>query len=128
MAIYGQVYLFVNGIALAENTTIESSLESDAQDVFTTVLDWAGITPAPIVRTVTASNVIPLAGVEFDFEQKMIDREEVEIMLQEGGSGKKCISTGFITNVPRSAGVGQTTTISFTFKGEPSKFEGGLLG
>jgi len=128
MAVYSQVYLFINGIALAENTTIESSLESDAQDVYTTVLDWAGITPAPIVRTVTAANVIPLGGVEFDFEQKMIDREQVEIMLQEGGSGKKCISKGFITNVPRSAGAGQHTLISFTFKGEPGKFEGGLFG
>jgi len=54
----------------------------------------------------------------------MLDSEEVEIQIQEGGpGGKKCVSKGYIVNVPRSGGVGQTTTISFTFRGEPSKFE-----
>ena len=123
MALYSQIYLYMNGILLAENTTIETSLEADIQDVMTIAKNWAGITPSPITRTVTGNNVIPLSGVEFDFEQKMMDSEEVELMMQEGGSGKKCVTKGYITNVPRSAGVGATTTISFTFKGTPSKFE-----
>jgi len=123
MALYREIFLSANGILLAENTTLETALEADIQDVTTTVRQWAGITPAPIVRTVTATNVIPLPGVEFDFEQKMLDSEEVEIMMQEGGSGKTCTTKGYITNVPRSAGVGQTTTINFTFRGTPSPFE-----
>lgn len=123
MALYREIFLFANGILLAENTTVETALEADIQDVTTTVKNWAGITPAPIIRTITASNVVPLPGVEFDFEQKMIDFEEVEMMMQEGGSGKKCVTKGYIVNVPRSAGVGATTTISFTFRGTPSKFE-----
>lgn len=123
MALYREIFLFANGILLAENTTVETALEADIQDVTTTVKNWAGITPAPIVRTITATNVVPLPGVEFDFEQKMIDFEEVEMMMQEGGSGKKCVTKGYIVNVPRSAGVGATTTISFTFRGTPSKFE-----
>ena len=123
MALYREIFLFANGILLAENTTVETALEADIQDVTTTVKNWAGITPAPIIRTITASNVVPLPGVEFDFEQKMIDFEEVEMMMQEGGSGKKCVTKGYIVNVPRSAGVGATTTISFTFRSTPSKFE-----
>ncbi len=123
MALYREIFLFANGILLAENTTVETALEADIQDVTTTVKNWAGITPAPIVRTITASNVVPLPGVEFDFEEKMLFSEEVEMMMQEGGSGKKCVSKGYIVNVPRSAGVGATTTISFTFRGTPSKFE-----
>lgn len=123
MALYPQVYLFANGIPLAENTSVETALEADSQDVFTTSRGWAGITPAPCVRTVTANNVIPLAGVEFDFEAKMKANEEVTLMIQEGGSGKKCVTKGYITNVPRASGVGQTTTINFTFKGTPSLFE-----
>jgi hypothetical protein len=123
MALYSQIYLFVNGVPLAENTTVETSLEADIQDVLTISKGWAGITPSPITRTVTANNVVPLSGVEFNFEQKMMDNEEVELMMQEGGSGKKCVTRGYITNVPRSAGVGATTTISFTFKGTKSKFE-----
>lgn len=123
MALYSQIYLYINGVLLAENTTIETALEADIPDVMTIVRNWAGVTPAPIVRTVTGNNVVPLPGVEFDFEQKMLDFEEVEIQMQEGGSGKKCTSKGYIVNVPRSAGVGATTTISFTFRGTPSKFE-----
>lgn len=123
MALYSQIYLRINGVLLAENTTIETALEADIQDVFTTIRNWAGVTPAPIVRTVTGTNVIPIPGVEFDFEQKMMDYEEVEVQIQEGGSGKKCVSKGYITNVPRSGGVGQTTTINFTFKGTPSVFQ-----
>jgi len=123
MGLYSQIYLKMNGVLLAENTTIESALEADVQDVFTIVRNWSGITPAPIVRSATGSNVIPLSGVEFNFEQKMMDFEEVGLNMQEGGSGKVCSSDGYITNVPRSAGVGQTTTISFSFRGTPSAFE-----
>ena len=123
MALYSQIFLYANGQLLAENTTIETALEADIQDVFTIVRNWAGITPAPIVRTITATNVVPLPGIEFDFEQKMLDFEEVEQQMQEGGSGKTCVTNGYIVNVPRSAGVGQTTTINYTFRGTPSKFE-----
>jgi hypothetical protein len=122
MALYSQVYIQVNGMTLAENQTIETALEGDIPDVMTIVKNWAGITPAPIVRTITAANVIPLPGVEFPFEEKMLAFEEVEIQLQEEGSGMKCVSRGYIVNVPRSAGVGQNTTISFTFRGTPSAF------
>ena len=123
MALYSQIYLIMNGAPLAENTTIETALEADIQDVYTIVRNWSGITPAPIVRSMTATNVVPLPGVEFDFEQKMLDFEEVSLLMQEGGSGKACASDGYITNVPRSAGVGQTTTINCTYRGTPSRFE-----
>ena len=123
MALYSQVYLAINGKPLAENTTIDTELTGDIPDVFTMGHNWAGITPAPIVRAVPAENVIPLKGVEFDFEQKMLDFEEVELMMQEGGSGKKCVTKGYVVGVPRRAGIGATTTISFSFRGTPSAFE-----
>jgi hypothetical protein len=126
MGLYSQIYLYANGSLLAENTTIETALEADIQDVMTIGQEWAGISPSPIVRTVTATNVVPIKGVEFDAEQKMLDFEEVELTMQEGGSGKKCTTKGYIVNVPRSAGVGQTTNLNFTFRGTPSPFEGGL--
>lgn len=123
MPLYRNMYLTINQILLCENTSIETSLSADIQDVLTIQKGWAGITPAPITRTVTANNVVPLSGVEFDFEQKMMDNEEVEIQLQELGSGKMCVTKGYITDVPRSTGVGAVTSISFTFKGNKSKFE-----
>ena len=124
MALYNQIYLTVNGVPLAENTSVETSLDADIQDVLTVGKGWAGITPSPITRSVSVNNVVPLTGVEFDFGAKMMASEEVTIMMQEGDGGKKCVTKGYITNVPRSAGVGATTTISFTFKGTPAIFEG----
>jgi hypothetical protein len=123
MALYSQLLLNMDGQPLAENTTLESALEADIQDVFTIRRNWAGITPAPIVRSMTATNVIPLPGVEYDFEEKMLLTIEVAMQLQEAGSGKTCVSDGYIVNVPRSAGVGQTTTINCSYRGTPSKFE-----
>lgn len=123
MALYSRIYLYIEGQLLAENTTIETALEADIPDVMTNARHWSGITPAPVVRTVTAENVIPLPGVEFPFEQTMLNYEEVEIMMQEDGSGRKCTTKGYIVNVPRSAGVGANSTISFTFRGTPTPFE-----
>lgn len=123
MALYSQILLNMDGQPLAENTTIESALEADIQDVFTIRRNWAGITPAPIVRSMEAAHVIPLPGVEYDFEEKMLDTTEVAMLLIEAGSGRTCSSDGYIVNVPRSAGVGQTTTINCSYRGTPSKFE-----
>jgi hypothetical protein len=129
MALYSQINLYLDGSLLAENTTIETSLEADIQDVMTIAKNWAGITPSPVVRVVTATNVIPLSGAEQDFEELMLGPNnegpvEVDLKMQEIGSGKICVTSGYIVAVPRSAGVGQTTTISFTFRGHPTKFEG----
>ncbi len=122
MALYSQIWLYVNTVLLAENTTLETAIEGDIPDVFTNIGDWVGITKAPLVRSITAANVIPLGGVEFDFEKKMLDFEEIEVMMQESGSGKKCVTRGYVTAAPRSSGVGQVTTLSFSFKGKPTAF------
>ena len=123
MALYTLVYIYANGVLLAENQTVDTALDANIPDVFTMVRNWAGVTPAPIVRTVKAAYVVPLPGVEFDYEQKMIDYEEVELMLQEGGSGKKCVTRGFFVGVQETIGVGQNTVITFDFRGTPSPFE-----
>ena len=125
MALYSQINLYLNGNLLAENTTIETSLEADIQDVMTITQNWAGITPSPIVRVVTATNVIPVGGGDpEDFEQLMLKNTECTLkMVELGDPVKTCITTGYITNVPRSAGVGQTTSIAFTFRGRATRFE-----
>jgi hypothetical protein len=123
MALYTLVYLYFDGQLLAENTTVEVALDSDAPDVMTTVKEWCGITPAPILTTITANNVIPRTGAEYDFEKQMKARAEVELTVQESGSGKKLTTRGYVRNVSRSAGVGQTTAYNFTFKGTPATFE-----
>jgi len=121
--LYEQLYIRYNGNPLAENTTVETNLEADHQDVATTIQGWNGITPAPITRTVSANNVIPITGAEVAFEEAFLASQEVTLMLTQGATGKTCTTTGYLRSVNISAGVGQTTTLSFSFTGKPSKFE-----
>tara|TARA_B100001123_G_C15073043_1_gene932381 strand:+ start:313 stop:690 length:378 start_codon:yes stop_codon:yes gene_type:complete len=121
--IYDQAYIFLNGQLLAEATSVESSIENQDQDVMTLVKGFAGQTPSPKKRTTRCDNVQTVAGFEFDFEQKEIDSEVVELKVQLGGSGLSAVSNGFIRNVSISSGVGQTMTVSFEHHGEPAIFE-----
>jgi hypothetical protein len=123
MALYSQLNLTLDGILLAENTSIETSLSADIQDVMTIKDGWKGITPRKIMRTVSEYNVIPLTGVEVDFENLMLKSNKKKLKIQEIGSGKTCVTRGYITEVPRAAGVGATVTISFTFRGTGTAFE-----
>jgi hypothetical protein len=123
MALFGNCVIYVSGILLAHNTTIDTELVSDDQEVMTVPLGFAGLSPSPDVRRITCANVIPSAGFDYDVEGAKLNRTEVEIKLQQVGSGKSCITKGFITGVPQSFGVGQTSTINFTFVGTPIKFE-----
>ena len=120
MALYGQYVLFVDGILLANCTAIESELTSDDQEVMTVVLGWAGLSPSPDVRRFTISNVSPVAGEDYEFEQAKLNRTNLELKFQQVGSGKSLISKGYIMRVQRSGGVGQTVTVGFDFVGTPS--------
>lgn len=123
MALYSNIYPYINGGLLQEAINVDTALEGDIPDVMTLVKNWAGITPAPLIRRATIQNCLPLPGVEVDFESKMLNFEEVELMLQEGGSGLAAVSNGYIVEVPRSAAVGQNAGVNFTFRGTPSAFE-----
>jgi hypothetical protein len=122
MALYDQIFMFVDGGLAAENTTVDTEISSDVQQVMTIAKGFAGITPSPHVRTITAESVVPVAGFEFDYESAFLNSQEVEIVLQQGGSGKKTTSRGYFTNVSVSAGVGRTATVSFQFVGTAQAF------
>ena len=122
MALYDQVFAFVDGGLAAENTTLDTELSSDVQQVMTLVKGFAGITPSPFVRTISAESMVPVTGFEFDYETAFLLSQEVSITLQLGGSGKKCDSKGYFTGVSLSSGVGRTTSVSFQFVGTPEAF------
>ena len=122
MALYDQIFMFIDGGLAAENTTVDTEITSDVQQVMTIVKGFAGITPSPHTRTITAESVIPVSGFEFDYESAFLNSQEVEITLQQGGSGKKTVSKGYFTNVSVSAGVGRTATVSFQFVGTAAAF------
>lgn len=123
--LYDQVFMEVNGKLLAENTSVSTGITGDDQQVLTTVKGYNGISPAPKMRTISAENVIPSTkGIELDFEQWFLDSTELTIRLVLGGSGKSTISKGFLTKpADISAGVGQTTKLSFEFTGTAAPFK-----
>ncbi len=123
LTLYDQIYVEANGKLLAENTSVSTDLMGDDQDVLTTVKGYGGISPAPKMRTISAENVIAATnGIESDFEQWFLDSTEITMRLVQGGSGKSCISKGFLKKVSVSAGVGQTAKVSFEFTGTAAAF------
>lgn len=123
MAIYDQLYIFLNGSLLAENTSIDVSYEGENQAVLTTVQGYTGESPSPKMLVITADNVVPPTGFEVDYFQKFLDTEEVEIKAQSGATGESLISKGYLQAPKVSSGVGKVTTVSFGFRGKPAKFE-----
>ena len=112
----------IDGGLAAENTTVDTEITSDIQQVLTITKGFAGVTPSPHVRTISAESVIPVSGFEFDYETAFLNTQEVTIKLELGGSGKKTTSKGYFTSVPVSAGVGRTATVSFQFVGTAAAF------
>ena len=121
--LYDQIFIELNGILLAENTTISTDLMGDDQDVETTVKGWTGLSPAPKKRTISADNVIPATtGIEVDMENWFLNSTEIPVRLVQGGSGKSASGRGYVRKVSVSAGVGQTTKVSFEMTITPSAF------
>ncbi len=116
------MFMYIDGGLAAENTTIDTEITSDIQQVMTLAKGFAGVTPSPHVRTINAESVIPISGFEFDYENAFLNSQEVEITLQFGGNGQKTSSKGYFTSVPVSAGVGRTATVSFQFVGTAEAF------
>lgn len=135
MAIYSNIYVVLNGNVLAEAVSVETSLEKATAEVYSVVNGFEGVTTGPLVRRITVSNVIPLdtgvfaafndgrsADMYPEYEAMMANNDEIEIMLQEGSTGRRLITRGFITSVSRSGAVGQTSALSFVFVGKGSSF------
>lgn len=121
--LYDQYFAYLNGALLAENTSLDIELRGDDQEILTTAKGFAGLTPSPRSVMITAENVVPPTGFEFDAFQKFLDSELVEMKVQSGATGKTLVSKGFIQAPKVQGGVGKTVSLSFTFKGGPSKFE-----
>jgi hypothetical protein len=121
--LFDQVFIELNGLLLSDNTSITTDLMGDDQDVLTTVKGFGGITPSPKMRTISADGVVPTTtGIEVDMENWFLNSTEVTAKLVFGGSGKSCISKGFMKKVTVAGGVGQTVKVSFEFTGTPSAF------
>ena len=124
MQIYDQMYAYINGKLLAENTSIGTELTGQQQEVDTLVRGFAGISPGPDKRTISFENVIPVSGMEVEVEKYYLNKVELDVRLQQGGSGRKYEGKGFVQpGIKVDSGVGQTTTLSFSMVCDPGAFE-----
>ena len=130
MAIYNNIFVVLNGSVLVESVSVETSLTRSGQPVFSIADQFVGVSPSPTARQISVKNVIPLKGSErvtvddrpMTYEEMMVEHTPVEIMLQEGVTGRVTISRGLITSVKRGGGVGQTSVLSFEFIGSGLPF------
>ena len=122
LRIYDQVFVYMNGALLAENTTIAINLVGMDEDVNTTLDGFAGQSPGPQKIEATASNVVPVSGFEVDTWNAQLNSEIVEMKFQLGGSGKSLTSEGFIRGNALDAGVGAVTGLNFAFHGQPAEW------
>jgi hypothetical protein len=122
LELFDQVYPYLNGALVSKATSVQTGLTSDDQSVLTIALGYAGISPSPDIREVTIENVVPIDGIEFEVEKYKLQKTVITLKLQFGGSGMTYEGKGFITSVSIDAGVGKTTSLSFTFRGEGKEF------
>ena len=124
MQIYDQMYAYINGKLLAENTSIGTELTGNQQEVDTLVRGFAGISPGPDKRTISLEYVIPISCMEFEFVMAYLHKAELDVRLQQGGSGRKYEGKGFVQpGIKIDSGVGKTTTLSFSLVCDPGAFE-----
>ncbi len=124
MQLYDQMYAYINGKLLAENTSIGTELTGQQQEVDTLVRGFAGISPGPDKRTISFENVIPVSGMEVEVEKYYLNKVELDVRLQQGGSGRKYEGKGFVQpGIKVDSGVGKTTTLSFSMVCDPGAFE-----
>lgn len=122
LEVYDNAWVYIGGKLLEESTSVETNIENNDQDVFTLRKGFAGETPSPKKRVTTIENAQPRTGFEFEFEKAELECWIVPLGIQLG-SGKMMLADGFIRNVRLSAGVGQSTTVSFEHHGEANAFE-----
>ena len=121
---YGQMLILMDGILLVEAASCEVSNENKDQDVETLVKGFSGVTPSPDKTMIKVESFVPSTGFEVDLQAREKARKVTEISLvMLGSSGQKLNSRGFVRNVSVKSGVGQNSTVSFDFVGEPANFQ-----
>lgn len=121
--LFGQLVMWIQGVLLAHNTQINTELVSDDTEVDTIPLGYAGLSPSPDKRRITASNATPIAGEDFPFEAAKKNRTLLTFKMQYLGSLQSCVCKGHITEVSRASSVGAASNVDFTAVAEPAIFQ-----
>lgn len=122
LQVYDNIYVYMDGLLLQENTEVQISWEGDDQDIFTLVKGFAGISPSPKKIVVQLTNMAPPTGSEFNAAKAFIESTKHTLKLQKGATGEVIESEGFVRTPQTTAGVGKVTNENYSFHGEPKYF------
>lgn len=118
--VFGQGFITIDGELVAENTSYNTSLErSNVADVYSITGNFEGTDIGPLVRVVSAENIVG-SGILWEKVEKMYFEGRKVFLGVQDVSSKQFVSEGRFVAVSRSGGVGQTQTLSFTFRGTPT--------
>lgn len=124
MALYSNLYAYIDGALLAENQTLTVSLQpKNQEDIISIGEGYLGTETGAHVLQVEGELAVPLDGTELNVLQLALYKQKVQLFLSEGGSGQTLTSVGYILSPTRRAGVGQNQVASFSFRGTPAFFE-----
>lgn len=115
MAGYAKGYVFFNGSALVEVTSMERVTESGLVQVKTLEKDLAGYTVGGGQVTLNISYVTPIGGQEQPIQEIVANRESVTV--QQGWGPKAYMATGKILRDTTSQGVDANAEGSFEWEG-----------
>lgn len=118
LQVYDNIFVYMNGLLLQENTQVQISWEGDDQDIFTLAKGYAGISPAPVKTVIQLTNMAPPTGSEFDAPAAFISKAKQVCKLQKGSTGQTIEVECFVRAPATSAGVGQVTNENFSLHGE----------
>ena len=117
--IYDQIAVRVDGKLLAENVSVDITLDKTDQDVFTIIRSsLAGVTPGPSKVVGALNNVVPVTGFEFNAWGSATATQEHAVQYIQMGSGLTLNSTATVRSVKLAAGVGKTQEFNFEFHGD----------
>jgi len=118
--VFGQGFITIDGDLVAENTNYQTALErANVADVYSIPNNFEGTDLGPLVRVVSAENILGSGIIWEKVEQMFFEGRKLFLGIQDV-SGRQFISEGRFVSVSRSGGVGQTQTLSFTFRGTPT--------
>lgn len=119
--IYENAAVFVQGVLLAESTSIGVTYE-DGDRPLVLLGGRFGIDAGSRIMRVAVAEAIPVGFPAYDVVASWLNAVEVQFAVQLLGSGRRMTSRGFITTPSMTFGVGQNAAISYGFIGKAEPF------
>lgn len=109
MALFTAQIAFADGVLLQDNQECSVTWPDTDTDVDTIPGGAAGVSPGPDKCTIEFTNALRREGADFDFEKAKLQRTELEVKVQQIGSGKSTKGKFLVREISQSSGVGQAT-------------------